>query len=346
MSRLGQLAVTGSVPGACVTTALHACHKTSLAASGLKLAGMVLGGFAFLAALYWWMNHEGERGSARVPVGRGRVCGVVGRMGSGKSYFAVRMCTRWLMSGGTVCSNFSLKLDRYCDVKGCGHNDPATCRAAGMQSRWSQFTGWAQFMELKDCLIVLDEAHLYCPSNKTLAFPDDARWKLSMLRKYRCDFFWLSQHERRVNGVLRDLTNMMYVCCSWFGGTCFTVKGYEPENMRIKDKHIDRKLYRINPKVAGSYDTMEMLEADGEHMGKGTRINELAQAHNAERRAARRCTHEQENHLKVGSCQLCHGNSSEETPPSAKGDERKPAPGARRLVRIHHSSDAGGNTPS
>lgn len=213
--------------------------------------------------------------------GGGMVVGVVGRMGSGKSMFAVRMAYKRLMAGANVASNFSMTFDHLCAVKGCEHEDKDTCVSARLASRWRRFVGWEQIVELEDCVVIVDEAHLYAPSNKGASFPDDARWKLSMARKYRIDLYWITQHEARVNSVLKDLTNMMFVCNSWFGAAVFTAKGYEPENMRRKDKHIQRVIYRFNAKVAKLYNTLEILEADGVHVGKGTRINELAQARNA-----------------------------------------------------------------
>jgi hypothetical protein len=281
--------------------------------------GYVLAVPLIVALVLWWVNHEGGKSG---PVGgSGRVVGIVGRMGSGKSYFAVRMAYRRLLAGANVCTNFTMQFEQLCDRAGCEHED---CIAAQLAGRWRRFVGWEQLIELEDCIVIVDEAHLYAPSNKTLSFPDDARWKLSMARKYRLDLYWLTQHENRVNTVLKDLTNMMYVCASWFSAAFFTAKGYEPEHMRRKDKHIDRKVYRFNLKIAKLYNTLEILEADGVHVGKGTRISELAQARNAKNgaptkapidrnavatklrnRGKGRCEHERRLHAKLGTCTEC-----------------------------------------
>src|SRR4051812_41838090 len=163
----------------------------------------------------------------------GRVVGVVGRMGSGKSYFAVRMAYKRLMAGCNVSSNFTMR---------------GLPEGAGT---WQHFKGWDDFAELegeyveskgrmvlrKPMVVFIDEAHLYAPSSQSLVFPQVARFKLSQARKFGLDVFWITQHEDRVNRTLKDLTNMIYVCNAWFDHLAFSAKGYEPERLRRKDQH-------------------------------------------------------------------------------------------------------------
>lgn len=133
--------------------------------------------------------------------------------------------------------------------------------------------------ELADCVVIVDEAHLYAPSNKGISFPDIARWKMSMARKFGLDIYWLTQHERRVNSVVKDLTNMIFVCSSWADGILFIAKCYEPEHIRRPKKHMQRVFYRLNRTVAGLYDTLEIIDSDGDHV-KDERIGAIAAARN------------------------------------------------------------------
>jgi hypothetical protein len=228
--------------------------------------------------------------------GAGRVIGIVGRMGSGKSYMAVRMAYDRLCAGANVCTNFTMDLQGDAKVKGT----------------WTQFHGWEQFAELEECIVIVDEAQLLAPSNKALSFPMIARWKLAQARKFKLDVYWISQHENRVNSILRDLTHIIYVCQSWGGGKMFTAHGYEPEKMRKHGEHIDRQMYRFDLKVANLYDTLQILDAD-EHLVKGDkemqRTATLAAAYNAKRKVTlgrrRRCAHEQESGEPMGSCESC-----------------------------------------
>ncbi len=139
------------------------------------------------------------------------------------------------------------------------------------RDQWTLFTGWDQLADLQNATVILDEAHLYAPSNLTLRFPTVAWWKLSMGRKFKLDLYWITQHENRVNTVLRDLTGMIYVCSAWMGGSYFQAKGYEPEYLRKEGKHVDAKRYKFDPRVAALYDTLQIIDAD-DHLysdGKG-----------------------------------------------------------------------------
>jgi hypothetical protein len=188
--------------------------------------------------------------------GNGRVVGIVGRMGSGKSYFAVRTAWRRINAGANIVTNFTMVFDEPHDgkcPKGC------TCK---LRDRWQAFTGWEMFAYLEDAVVIIDEAHLWAPSNRPWDFPTVAKWKLAMARKFRLDLYWISQHEDRVARTIRDLTNMLYLCSSWGGGIYFTAKGWEPEVFRRATKHVDRKGYFFNAKIANLYDTLEVLETD------------------------------------------------------------------------------------
>lgn len=253
--------------------------------------------------------------------GDGRVIGIVGRMGSGKSFAAVRMALRRLKRGANVVTNFTMNLEpcyQINDLYAEGLKTKAIAGRMGLSKRavrtlrgvtgtWRLFRGWDQFSEFDDAVIIIDEAHLYAPSNKTLVFPDVARFKLSQARKFRLDVYWITQHENRVNSVLRDHTNIMYVCRAWMSGAAFSVLGYEPEHMRRKGKHLERQFYRFNLAVANLYNTLEILSAD-DHLLAGSasmaHAEEVAQRYNAA--LSKRCQHERRSHAKAGTCKVCN----------------------------------------
>jgi len=205
----------------------------------------------------------------------GRVVGIIGRMGSGKSYMAVRLAYKRLRKGADVCTNFTMKIPE-----------------GGAAGRWRHFSGWEQFAELENAVVIVDEAHLYASSSHSLQFPMVARWKLSQARKFGLDVYWISQHEDRVNRTLRDLTNLIYVCNAWFDHLAFTAKGYEPEYIRKKNRHVDRKFYFFSPKVAALYDTLEILDVD-EHLADGMgQARSIRTRYNARRNKAADATEE------------------------------------------------------
>ncbi|MHB8463452.1 MAG: zonular occludens toxin domain-containing protein [Acidimicrobiales bacterium] len=263
-----------------------------------KLVGLMV---LVVSAICFVLAKAGGRRERRQAVsgGAGRVVGIVGRMGSGKSYMAVRLAYNRLLAGARVCTNFTMNLPPE------------------LAKNWRQFRGWEDFAELENCIVIIDEAQLYAPSNKVLSFPTVARWKLAQARKFKLDVYWISQHENRVNSVLRDLTHMIYVCQAWLGGKTFMAYGFEPENIRKKGQHIDRQTYRFKQKIGDLYDTLQILDAD-EHLTKGDAALAKAQArgheYNERRGAAgvvgglarrRRCTHEIAASATLGICDVC-----------------------------------------
>jgi len=267
-----------------------------------------------------WANHR-MNAKTQKSGGDGKVMGIVGRMGSGKSYMACRIALRRLKQGANVITNFSMNgLEPAGDAaavngfRALGWNPRQVAAHLelplkkvkvlwGVTGTWKQFRGWEQFAEFDDAVVIIDEAHLYAPSNKTLVFPDVARFKMSQAREFRLDVIWLTQHENRVNTVLRDQTNLIFVCRSWMSGAWFSALGYEPEKLRRHGQHLERIGYRFNLAVAQLYNTLEILDAD-DHLIDGSasmgRATDVARAYNAKLRD--RCEHEQRLHAKAGSC--------------------------------------------
>jgi hypothetical protein len=243
----------------------------------------------------WYSARQQKKAGRGRRGGSGQVVGIVGRMGSGKSYMAVRMAYRRLSNGANVCTNFTLKLTNHTEDGRCldgvpyirdeldedgkvvaRWKDTHWCPCKTVTGQWRQFSGWEDFATLENAVVIIDEAHLYAPSNKTMVFPTVARFKMSQARKFRLDVYWISQHENRVNSILRDLTNIVYVCRSWAGGQWFSAVGYEPENMRRKNQHLDRQGYKLDLRIANLYDTLQILDVD-EHLAKDKGMN-LARA--------------------------------------------------------------------
>lgn len=207
---------------------------------------------------------------------RGRVVGIVGRMGSGKSYFAVRMAYSRMKRGATIYTNFSMNLDPT-------HSEPCPancvrrkrCKCARgcpcqMAARWHRFEGWDQFLHISNAVVIIDEADLYAPSHDPRCISDAVRWKLKMCRKHKIDLYWIAQGHMKVSSLLRNvLTNEIRVCTSWFGGKYFTAKTYQPEHVGRDKKHTSRSGYRLNRRIAGLYDTLETIRGD-ETRGDGT----------------------------------------------------------------------------
>lgn len=247
---------------------------------------------------------------------RGLVLGIVGRMGSGKSYMATRIAYQRMLRGANIVTNFTMHLE--CPPSGHKRRH-CPCKLA---SQWQRFNDWPDLLPLTNAVVIIDEADLYAPSHDFHAITDEVRWKMKMARKHKLDIYWIAQHESRVNRILRDvLTNEIAVCRSFFGGKYFSAKFYDPTVVRRARQHSMRKGYFFNIKIASLYDTLETIQGS-EYAGDETmaNVNKLSQAHNAKRVASRKtrkskrptpCEHERAKKIKAGTCELCYGVAPE-----------------------------------
>src|SRR4051812_2604594 len=79
-----------------------------------------------LMGLLWFVTRLFMRGAPGVR--EGWITGIVGRMGQGKSLYAMTICRKHLAVGGTVISNFAID----------------TAETGGT---WVQFTGWVTLLD-------------------------------------------------------------------------------------------------------------------------------------------------------------------------------------------------------
>lgn len=127
-------------------------------------------------------------------------------------------------------------------------------------------------MSLPSGVIVLDEAHLYFPARGALKLPMSWLTMLSQTRKMGWDLLWSTQHERRIDAVVRDVTNLMWWCKTYGAGSgtpwLFTARAYEPEYFRKPKMAMLRTWHRFSPKVAAAYDTFGFVQ-EADHLRTG-----------------------------------------------------------------------------
>lgn len=187
---------------------------------------------------------ERRRARGRATKFTGQVSIVVGRLGSGKSMFALREAWTRIQGGATVYTNFTMNLpEKYAH-------------------QWRFFHGWDDLLSISNAVVIIDEADLIADASKSINFPDEAKWKLKMARKSRLDLYMITQHEQRLNNKVRILANYIYVCNSYRDGSFFKVRCYEPEDVRKEGKELRVMRYKFDPFIAGLYDTLEMITGD------------------------------------------------------------------------------------
>lgn len=123
-------------------------------------------------------------------------------------------------------------------------------------------------LDLPPGLIVMDEAHLYMPARGSLQLPMSWLALFSQTRKRGWDLLWSTQHENRVDRVLRDVTNWLWLCEArkwpWDDrGTvrAFVAKCYSPEGFRRPDGYQYPVTRFFRQRVADAYDTFEQIES-------------------------------------------------------------------------------------
>lgn len=205
------------------------------------LVGVLVVVLAVVVAFYVWSNSRSKGTPA------GKVVGLVGLMGSGKTMFAVKEALRRMAKGVDVYTNFTM------DVEHLGY--PGKHYKLGPSI-------WDEIAVLTDAVVIIDEAHVAAPSHQHINFPMIARTAMAYARKQGLDVYWISQDEERVNKTLRSLTNKIGLCeRTLFGG--FVVRFYEPKDFRkVKARPIDRRRYKLDLGIARCYDTKEQILVD------------------------------------------------------------------------------------
>jgi hypothetical protein len=167
--------------------------------------------------------------------------GYIGRPGSGKSYLLTEKVIRLAARGEQCYVNWDIAADNV----------------------W-RYTA-EDLLDLPPGSIFIDEAHLWFPARGSLRLPPSWLAMLSQTRKAGWDLYWATQHETRVDRVVRDVTSWMHLCTSYWKDRqgrplLFHIETWEPEEFRKAGKRVTTVWKRFKPKVAAAYDTFERLE--------------------------------------------------------------------------------------
>jgi hypothetical protein len=199
----------------------------------------------------------------------GRVVGYIGRMGSGKTYAAVRSAHAHLLAGCDVYTNFSMHLrhDELCPedcelpvIEGAGkwRLIRTMDQVAGLRGEFEVVRGRRRCT--RRFVIILDEVQDLLSSDHG-KLSDTARYTIKNLRKFGGDLLWTSQSEGGVHARLKALTNQYGVCSSEKarGGRKFKVTYYDPETLRKPGKALFATTYRMEGEIGDLYDTSEIV---------------------------------------------------------------------------------------
>lgn len=221
----------------------------------------------------------GIRRSVKGDVDQPGMFGIVGRMGSGKTYLQALMAYRALHTEVSLKCSRCLELGEDAPA-GCGGeafgktplcSSPVRGNRAVYANFWvdgaQPIAGWADVVGLpfgakKDgttgALVLIDEAQLWWPSTAWNAPPYVKAW-CSQVRKRRQTVVWSSQHQTHVAKRLMQLTFGVWRARIVSGMHVYTL--FEPSEFgKESAKHQARVKYKRQAAVMASYDTEEIIQ--------------------------------------------------------------------------------------
>lgn len=223
----------------------------------------------------------------------GRVRGVVGELGGGKSMFVVsrvlapaartlnRRRGMWCQDSGRqvrqIITNFTFQPEvlGYHDVKVV-----QLAPAAGV-SLWQQIIAQGELvpdpdtgeMELRiDAVVCIDEMSLFAPSDAMKLDPL-AKSFLIMARKWNCEVWWMAQDALMVHKRVRRLSQRLWSCgpakglAAFIPLRTFSATCHKPDVAGdLSGPSTDRALYFGRKKVWRSYRSFETIAASAEDL--------------------------------------------------------------------------------
>lgn len=177
----------------------------------------------------------------------GRITAYVGQLGAGKSYCAVVRAHKVLHAGGRVATNFIMS--------------PMTSGrlAAARGSEILHFSSLDELLEVEDCLVVADEAHMLTPSWDPKAMRLSHRFWMTHARKFGCEVAFVVQDEDRITRMCRDLIHFTTDLRRWF----LPVFGLMFEKVTVPygrpRKEGWREWVRFKLPVAQTYNTRDII---------------------------------------------------------------------------------------
>lgn len=176
--------------------------------------------------------------------------GFIGRPGAGKTYSMTALAVKEIAKGRDVYANYHLK--------------------------GATLFGPDDLIHLPPGLVLIDEAHLWFPARGAMRLPPSWLAQMSQTRKNGWDIWWSAQHERRVDSVLKDVTNWLWLSTAWFSSgdgapLYFRARSWEPEFFRKPKAHMTTRWLRFKKSIAENYDTYERIQVAAHAQAKNDR---------------------------------------------------------------------------
>lgn len=182
------------------------------------------------------------------------IYGITGKAGSGKTYFMVRLCKKYLQEGRNV----------FCNVKINEENLNLKAKKGKEIGKLYYWDNLNQFRKVHSGIILMDEAGAYFNSRKWSSLSEEDLVKFQQHRKDGLEIIYSAQNFDFVDKVIRQLTNLIYVCRKM--GNLFWTSLYDPDYVNNKQKKTcyGRQFYFLDEEITKSYDTWQYINRDFE----------------------------------------------------------------------------------
>lgn len=179
------------------------------------------------------------------------VQGFVGLPGSGKTYLLAKQGLDDIKNGKEVYANFHLK--------GAKHFSSLTQIIAIIKKR-------LQTGQNMNITVLIDEINLSFPSRMWNKVPGWVLYFWSQTRKFGCDIYYTSQSINRIDKVIREVSNFVWIIKPFFFGIHIGICVLPEDTEKSKRDVIDRKFFRIRKEVFENYNTYEILDFEEEFL--------------------------------------------------------------------------------
>lgn len=173
------------------------------------------------------------------------VQGIVGLPGSAKTYLLAKLGSEELKKNNhrNVYANFKLDGSIY-------------------------FSDLKELLFIKRGMILVDEINLSCPSRWWGRFPPRLAYWWSQSRKMDLDIYWTSQHEDRVDKIVKEISNWIWqiktiylIPRKYLYPVITIARCYLPEQMsKAKRECFDTMYFRLTKKIWSCYNTNEIIQ--------------------------------------------------------------------------------------
>lgn len=173
---------------------------------------------------------------------------IVGKPGTGKTYYLVAKAVKMLNKNRDVYSNFFIDIDKL-------------EKLGRLKKVHGKLTFWKSahdLIDIKQGVILMDECQIYFNSRQWKDLPESLQYKLQQHRKQGLDIWGAVQNLKRVEIVLRELVNWVYETKKIFG--IFIIKSYDPDDINKSTRRsYSFTISFFNKKLASCYDTFQEI---------------------------------------------------------------------------------------